>query len=562
MSPENRIIVLDVSASSYEERVCAAAVQGLLNRNEPNVFLDYGFYDDPAARRTNEVFMDDDFWYGKYRAMLGNQDQNNLAYYQSEHHFTVERIANLDDLVRQNLDVFKGYVVWDDSLPDTINAAIMLASLEDLIAVSPAQEEWAKSLKLPKIHDLRGRWHDRSEVYAWAFEQLFPRCNQGSIACVEPGWGRPEFLDYAVQNSLFTYSLASSVKGFGSTLLMLLAFGPPWLREVIFALHLDGLLKRIALGWMGRKSAEVKLSNRIQQAVKALPFPTIFGWHTRRDDELAFMLQLSSNGLRLVPAHLAGNFSFHSQVKALGSFTPDPLPQLELDPQGIYVTFTLSDGDQLMMMNTAELGNWRSEKRGSIPFNWETQPLLAEFAPALLEKYTRTKTTQDCLVAGPSGAGYIVPPLAADFRGYMKATAETCQKTGIRVVTTYVADPPRRVMKQLDMHKGGLLGFLSGYAIVTRAPQLLLHDTPVIANEIPLAANIWDTADQLLKRVEEKIASPGALPRFIGAHLFAYRTSLDDVAEFISGHQHEHIHFVRADEFLIAAKQHLKSQER
>ena len=78
MSPENQIIVLDVASASYAEKVTASAVQGIINRRAPKVFLDYGYYDDPAARRTNEIFMDDEFWYGKYRAMLGNQDQNNL----------------------------------------------------------------------------------------------------------------------------------------------------------------------------------------------------------------------------------------------------------------------------------------------------------------------------------------------------------------------------------------------------------------------------------------------------------------------------------------------------
>ena len=106
---------------------------------------------------------------------------------------------------------------------------------------------------------------------------------------------------------------------------MLLAFGPPALREFIFALRLDGLLRKFALFLMGRQDAEVRLSNRIQRAVKSDTFPTIFGWHTKRDDELAFMLQLSANGLRLVPSHIAGNFSFHSRVTPLG-FTPAPQP--------------------------------------------------------------------------------------------------------------------------------------------------------------------------------------------------------------------------------------------
>mgnify|MGYP000879928936 FL=1 len=558
MSPKTSITVLDVSKLPYEERISAAILQGLINREGPLVFLDYGYYDDPAARRTNEVFMDDEYWFGKYRDMLGNQDQNNLDYYVREHDFTVRKAKSLDDLVKEHRESFKGYVVWDETQPDTINLAVMLAGLEDLIAVGPGQEEWAKSFHLPKTHDLRGRWHDRVEIYTWAFENLYPRCQAGLIACLEPDWKRPEFLDYVTQNRIFTYNLSSTVKGFGSTLLLLLSFGPPWLRELLFALRLDGLLKRLALAWMGAKSPEVRLSNRLQRAVEAKPYPTIFGWHTRRDDELSFMFQLSSNGLRLVPSHLAGNFSFHSRVQPLGSFTPDPLPQVELDPQGVYVTFTLSDGDQLMMMNTAELGNWNSQLRGSIPFNWETQPLLCEFAPALFERYWRTKTPQDCLVAGPSGAGYIVPPLARDFSSYMRNSAEVCEKAGIRVVTTYVADPPARVLQQLTAHKGGLLGFLSGYAIVSRAPQALLRGTPVIANEIPLAANIWDTADQLLQRVQELIDQPAQKPRFIGAHLFAYRTSLDDVARFMQKNQREHVHFVRADEFLIAAKQHFQ----
>ena len=562
MSIENTIYVLDASSLSYEERVTAAAAQGLLNRTEPRVFLDYGCYDDPQARRTNELFMDDEHWYGKYRNLLGNQDQNNLDYYVREHGFKAQKVKDLDALVSEHLAEFKGCVVWDDQLPDSINAAVMLAGLEDLLPVSPAREEWARSEGLELKHDLRGRWRDRIEVYVWAFENLFPRCKKGFAACLEPGWGRPEFLDYAVQNNIFTYSLSSSVKGFGSTMLLLLSFGPPWLREALFALRLDGFLKRLALDWMGRKSAEVRLSNRIQRAVEAKPYPTIFGWHTCRDDELAFMFQLSSNGLRLVPSHLAGNFSFHSRVQPLGEFTPDPLPDVELDPRGVYVTFTLSDGDQLMMMNTAELGSWRSSVRGSVPFNWECQPLLVELAPALLERFSRTKTKNDCLVAGPSGAGYIVPPLAGDFAAYMKESARICEKAGIRVVTTYVADPPARLLKQLERFKGNLLGFLSGYAIVTRAPQDLLNDMPMIANEIPAAANVWDEPEEIFKKLETLIAAAPQRPRFIGIHFFAYRTTIEDVAKFVRENEREHLHFVRADEFLVAARQYLRSQRK
>ena len=81
------------------------------------------------------------------------------------------------------------------------------------------------------------------------------------------------------------------------------------------------------------------------------------------------MLLLSANGLRLVPSHMAANFSFHAAVTPLNikpAVAETEAPPV-LDPQGTYLTFTLSDGDQLMMMSTGELGSWRREKRGQIP---------------------------------------------------------------------------------------------------------------------------------------------------------------------------------------------------
>lgn len=422
-------------------------------------------------------------------------------------------------------------------------------------------EPWAQSLGLKPIQDLTGRWVERVALYQWAFENLFSQCAPGMIACIEPGWQRPEFADYVVQQKLFVFSLNSSHKGLGSTLLLLLAFGPAWLRELLFALRLDGLLRRFALWWMGRQDQEVALSNRIHRAVKSANFPTIFGWHTKRDDELSFMLQLSANGLRLVPSHIAGNFSFHSQVKPLGAPPVIPPEIPALDPKGIYLTFTLSDGDQLMMMNGSELGNWRSPSRGSVPFNWECQPLLVEFAPALLQRYQRTASANDCLIAGPSGAGYVVPPLLPDFPAYMKETGRICGLAGINVVTSYVADPPWRVLNQLARYHGGLLGYLCGYAVISRAPQSLIEGVPIIANQSPLVNEISLRSEELLPTILKRIIEPSDTPRFIGVHLFAYRTTIEDIAAFVNQLDMPHLHVVRGDVFLTLAKQAMRRKE-
>lgn len=557
-----KIGVLDVSGLSYAQRLCAAAFQGLLNRNGPVLFLDYGMYDDPQARRTNEVFLDDDLWYGKYRDLLGHHDQRNLEAYQQAYGFQARSISSLEDLIRKHREQLNGCILWDAGMPDTANIAIMLAAQEDLLPVEAGMKDWARQLGLAVQHDLRGRWPDRLALYEWAVTHLFSASRPGCVACIEPGWQRAEFVDYVVQQKIFTYSLSSRSAGFGDTLLLLLAFGPAWLRETIFSLRLDGPLRRLGLKLMGLRSAEVRLATCIQQSVKAAPYPTIFGWHTRRDDELSFMLHLSANGLRLVPAHLAGNFSFHSQVKPLGMPEPVIAPEPVLDEQGTYVTFTLSDGDQLMMMSTGELGNWYSSMRGSLPFNWEVQPLLIELAPALLEKYARMATPGDCLVAGPSGAGYIIPPLAPDLPAYLEESLRTCQQAGIQVITFYVADPPVRVFRQLAKQSQGLAGFLGGYAFLGRAPVAQVGEAMFVANRWPTLDHLWDSADDLLEGVRGLIDAPGPRPRFIGVHLFAYRTTLADVMRFASSINDTHIHIVRADSFLHAAKIFQTNQHR
>ncbi len=552
---------LDVSRLPYTERLCAAALQGLINRSGPKIYLDYGIYDDPDARRTNEVFFDDELWFGKYRSLLGNQDQRNLEEYRQRYQLTITKETDLIGFISKHRESISGLVIWDEDLPDTANIAVMLAGLEGLLPVTFSLAQQVGSLGLMVKEDLRGRWSDRVGLYQWAFDNLFRRCKSGVVACVEPEWQRPEFIDYLVQNQIFTYSLASGAKGAGHTLLMLLAFGPPIIRELIFGLRLDGCLRRYALRQMGKISGETALANRIQKAVKGEPYPTIFGWHTRRDDELSFMFQLSANGLRLVPSHLGGNYSFHSKLKASGIRQKSRRQAAELDPEGIYLTFTLSDGDQLMMMHTGELGNWYHPARGKVPFNWEVQPLLAELAPGLLEKYISSATENDCLVAGPSGAGYIVPPLAPHLAKYMDETDKICHQSGIQVVTSYVADPPRHTLRTLARHRGNLLGYLCGYAVVTRAPMHLIDGVPVIANRSPLVNEIVLQSNELLETVRQKITESNERPCFIGVHLFAYRTTIEDVVNFVNVLDIPHLHVVRGDEFLLLASQAMRRRK-
>lgn len=551
---------LNLADSTYEDRLTAAGLAGLVNRPGPQLMLDWGRYDDVADRTTNEVFIPEETWLEKYQHYIGFQDRENMAYYQEAFGLQFSKLDSLQQTIEKYNSCLKGVVIWDPACLDTVNLAIMLAGLEELLILSPDQAERGVGGDLPIAHDLCGCFTDRLDLYRWALKHLQPRCQPGKIACVEPGWRRPEFVDYLVQNRIFTYSLGTGadrpLAKAGQSLLLLLTAGPIGLRNLIFNLHLEGLLRGLGLFLLGAGNAEARLATRIQRKTAARPVPTIYGWHTRREDEFAFMLHLSSNGMRLIPSHLASNFSFHAVVPCDFEFSQPHKPEAEvtLDPDVTYLTFTLSDGDQLMAMNTRELGNWDRPERGKVAFNWEVQPCLVEMAPAMYARYYRALTDKDYLIAGPSGAGYVIPPVMRRFKRYLGETDRICRKAGIRVLTSYIGDPPSRIALETALGTPDCIGYLAGYMHFGRHPQTLVNGKPFIANQWPPLNAIAVDAEEVLQGVRGLLEAGEDMPRFIAVHLFAYRTTLTDICNFVATLDPDCVKVVRADEFLLAAR--------
>ncbi len=588
-----QITVLTIEGMNYARRLTANSLQGLVNRRGALLYLDYGSYDDPSTRRTNSVQMTEEDWFNKYRAVLLHNDQDNLAYFKHEFQLEIETLDSLESAIRIFRDDLQGMVIWDPELPDSINLALIYAGLHKLLVVHPDDADKLGSIfALPVVQDLRRRFSTRLDLYQWAFKNLFTLCTRGKAAHYEPAWQRAEFTDYIVQQNLFTFCLSchekKSIGSFGQKLLLLLIGGPLWLRNLLFDTRLDAFVRWCGLRLQEVGTKEVALGNRIQRHVRKtcteekenpkvsghIPFkrniahisekyPTIFGWHSDRDDELAFMLAISANGLRLAPSFLASNFSFHSKLDAKIPFkqqyrTPD---QVELEKK-IYLTFTLSDGDQLTLMNTAELGNWRREERGKVPFNWEVQPLLVEISPAMLGFYYQHLSDADMLVAGPSGAGYVIPPLVPDLQSYLNASSTYCDRADIRITTSYTSNPPRRVLRDHGHATGNFLGFIAGYFHLNKTPMEMAGGKPFVSYAWPHVTQIGLPAEEVLKGIRELIEAPGKVPRFIACHLFAYRTTVTDVYQFVQSLDPERVKVVRADEFLYAAEKFMQKEKR
>ncbi|HTU72607.1 MAG TPA: hypothetical protein VMG38_03730 [Trebonia sp.] len=113
----------------------------------------------------------------------------------------------------------------------------------------------------------------------------------------------------------------------------------------------------------------------------------------------------SQHGLVVVASDYSANLTVFSGARApvSGARRRAAAPPLR---NKIYLTFTVTDGDNIQYAQHRMRQLWDDPARGKVPVNWTVQPLAADAAPTFLSYYQRTATASDYLMAGPSGAGY------------------------------------------------------------------------------------------------------------------------------------------------------------
>ncbi len=82
----------------------------------------------------------------------------------------------------------RGSVVWDPSVPDTLNVATSLAGLENGVVVSAALAKTlaAAPYNLPVLKDFTGQFTDKFAAYDWALSTLWPRLTHRMLTAISP----------------------------------------------------------------------------------------------------------------------------------------------------------------------------------------------------------------------------------------------------------------------------------------------------------------------------------------------------------------------------------------
>ncbi len=380
-----------------------------------------------------------------------------------------------------------GLVVTDPGQPDTLNLATTIAGLNNELICDPSLLATLTNApyNLPVKHDLRGRFSDKYQVYQYLYTNYWPQCTHRIIAGMETG-GHGHLREYLVAVKAAVVWLDPGVAADAAALAPFLAGMAP--------------VGGVYMGW----------------------------W----PDESSGLSWIAAYGIPVLASDWFDNASLFGGVATPVAIPPiPPTPPLQ---NKVYVSITLSDGDNVQYMQHYMKKNWGNAARGSVPIGWTAQPLAADLDPGMLNYYWTAATTNDCLVAGPSGAGYARLNYwgRANVVAYAKASEPYLQRSGLRGITVWMTVSPATAsafaancptLLGLNDHDGG------SYA--TNYGMLPVIGFPANANYASTAGPVNQRHHQRRRKLERVRADvhcrpgqrlehhPGGLPddsRFIG----------------------------------------------
>jgi hypothetical protein len=387
------LVVYDCTRDPFDVRLAVTALQGLVNRTEPRIYL---------INPTNPA-VSDALW---------------LSYLHEKGYTGPEqRVTGAAELIARFRDGIDGAVAYDPELPGSVNAACMLAGIMNALPLSP---KLSKDLGLPVLMDLRGRWTRNVDASRFVYDHYWDRMSHHVLAWIHPLSDHTSPRDYMVQHNVFCFWLsgyADREKG----------ADPP--------------------------AEEAFIDELLASTPANIP---VMGWPAYGDgkgvQEYTGVRWLSEYGKFVPGTEFCSNLSVHSAVRPeerLGRRRPSsqPLP-VRLQPDKTYLSVNVLDsGDALWYWQAHQRKIWADPTRGTVPIGWGMNVTLVDTLPAVLEWYRENATPSDTFFAAISGLGYMNTGAwaarfcAADreriWAEYVRLTDDYCRRLGLDGIALY-----------------------------------------------------------------------------------------------------------------------------
>ena len=412
--------------------------------------------------------------------------------------YTVTSGYNLILKYRTN---FTGLVVTDPNLAHTLNLATTMAGVNNELICAPNLLATLTNApyNLPIGDDLRGRFADKYAVYGYLYTNYWPQCTHRIIA----GMGTNldgNLRDYLVAAKVATVWLDPGTLNFQD--------------KSTLALFMSGMTPAngVYMGW----------------------------W----PDEGNGLTWIANYGIPVLASDWFRNGSvFSGVVRPINVPDIPPPPPLQ---NKVYVALILSDGDNIQYMQHVMQMDWGNAARGSVPIGWTTESLAADMDPVMFSHYWGTVTTNDCLISGPSGAGYTHMELwnSANLTAFASLSDGYLQHSGLRVITIW-DNVTTAVAQAMATNCPTLLGLTdqgthNGVDLGLRTIAL----TPTYASTIP----------QMTSAISNAAASwNGTAPIFIAAQATVWSLGPADMLTIANMFNTNEYVFVRPDHLFMLA---------
>jgi hypothetical protein len=423
--PARGLVVLDVaecfaglgddSVLRYDALKFAASLQGLVNRERPQLLL--RFLEGPGQGRSINI---DDYWLEKMQG----------GWLKGE---AVERVSSLEALLERFPEAGAGVVLWDPEVPATANVAATICGVDGLLPVR-AQSALAARLvdggpRLPIRGSLVGMFTGaesgsrKCDAYLWAMRTYLDtgKCNDRLMAYYIDAYtqapGKPGFAYHDFANATLTnadYYIARRAFFFDLG---------PWADEAPVddpgqplgtdKRTLEALLSSIHR--QNRGEAFTTVGGFTPWNLKYTDHPGAGGKHGGVPTEWEYAAILSSRNA-LMDADALGiscltNAAAYMHHPLAEAYKQNPRPAPRALENKTYVLVYMGDYDSSAWLSYHIPSIWDDPVRGEIPIAWAFNPNLSDRVPYVFDHLYKTKTANDWFIAGDSGAGYLNPSL-------------------------------------------------------------------------------------------------------------------------------------------------------
>lgn len=466
--PARNLLVVDTRQMSEDWQRVIMGVQGLVNRSQPRI----------------------------YTITFGEPDKQWLREMVKQRQVRAFRtVSNPREVVAKYRTVVKGAVIPDPNVPGSVNAAYMLSSLENGVVATPGI---AKELKLPVLNDLRGKWKSNTEAITWSFNNLWPRLNHNVIAITKSTNIMPR--DYLVQHKVFSFWITGPVDG-----------AHPAANPTNEARAMERILAKMPVN------------------IPCLGYP--YAGEKVGIQEGPGVGLLSQFGKYLIATDMNPNLSLLSGIRVTKFEQKHPKPP-KLDRSKVYLSFIVSDGDNLQVWSNTSFPNmWESKARGDIPVGWSVSSSAFQLIPGVMDYFYHRATPNDTFLTAVSGVGYMYPDQ------YATRFAPASRK---RVFDGFLSQTAAG-MKAMDLSALWLMGITDDALIARYAERIpnvsaLFPDygrrvttyreaTYPTVNNVPVfhAANNWGSGGPPKERIADVVRdlraiTPKSRPAFL--HVF------------------------------------------